>query len=177
MGEVTANILKEYGVKYCAIGHREKREQGETDTIINSKVKRLMENGITPMICIGDSDSENENGLTKDVLRKQLQGTLVGVPNIQDVLICYRPSWTLGTGKVARGEYVNMIGEYVREIVSEIADNPLAKSCCFIYGGGISGANVEDYMKQVEIDGVFFVGASLKPDDFCEVLKKGGVLQ
>jgi triosephosphate isomerase len=173
MGEVTAKILKEYGVKYCAVGHREKRERGETDAIINKKIKTLLANGITPMLCVGETLTEYDSNMTREVLKNQIQGALSDINNVEDILICYRPSWTLGTGYVANGDFVNIIAQFIRKVIVEMKDNSLSSSLPVLYGGNVTPANVKEYMSQSDIDGVFFVGAALNIDDFYGVIQGG----
>jgi triosephosphate isomerase len=173
MGEVTAKILKEYGVKYCAVGHREKRERGETDAIINKKIKTLLSNGVTPMLCVGENLQEYDANMTREVIKNQIQGALADIQNVEDILICYRPSWTLGTGYVANGDFVNLIAQFIRKVVVEMKDNPLDSSFPILYGGNVTPANVKDYMSQNDIDGIFFVGSALNVDDFYGVIQGG----
>jgi triosephosphate isomerase len=173
MGEVTAKILKEYGVRYCAVGHREKRERGETDSIINKKIKALFANGITPMLCVGENLQEYDSNMTREVLKKQIHGALADIDNVEDILVCYRPSWTLGTGYVANGDFVNMVAEYIRNVVMEMKDNPLDASFPILYGGNVTPANVKEYMSQSNVDGVFFVSSALSANDFYGVIENG----
>lgn len=170
MGEVTAKLLKEYGVQYCAVGHREKRERGETDAIVNQKIKLLQAQGIVPMLCVGENWQENQANLGKEVVKKQIQGALVNVSHINDIMICYRPSWTLERGIVPSGDYVNLMAKHIRACLVDLKDNPLDASLPILYGGSVTPANCQEYMKQPEIDGVFFVGAALNIDSFYGVI-------
>ncbi len=171
MGEVTSKLLKTYGVKYCAVGHREKRERGETDAIINKKMKTLQENGIIPMLCVGENWQENEANLGLEIIKRQLHGALAGLSNVKDILVCYRPSWTIERGIVPTGDFVNIIAKHIRECVVALKDNPIDGSFPILYGGQVSPSNVKEYMSQSDIDGIFFVGASLNIDNFYGVIE------
>lgn len=170
MGEVSASLLKEYGVKYCAVGHREKRERGETDAIINQKIKLLQKYDIVPMLCVGENWRENQANLSKGVIKQQIQGALANVANIDKMMICYRPSWTLERGIVPSADYVNLIAKHIRECLVALKGNPLDASLPILYGGQVTPANVKQYLAQSDIDGVFFVGAALNVDSFYGVI-------
>jgi triosephosphate isomerase len=170
MGEISARTMKEFGVKYCMIGNLEKRDRGETSSIINKKIKTLFANGITPVLCVGENLQEYESNTTKEVLRMQIQGALADVNNVNDIVICYRPGWTIGTGYNATSDFCNIVAKYIREVVVQMKDNPLDGSFPVLYGGGVSKSNVVEYMKQSDIDGVFFVASALNIDDFCGVI-------
>lgn len=170
MGEVTASLLKEYGVKYCAVGHREKRERGETDAIINQKIKQLQSQGIVPMLCVGENWRENQANLSKQIIKTQIQNALANVPNIDKILVCYRPTWTLERGIVPTPDYVNLVAKHIRECLVALRGNPLDASLPILYGGQVTPTNVAQFMAQPELDGVFFVGAALNIDSFYGVI-------
>lgn len=170
MGELSVQLLKEYGVKYCIVGDGTWRQSIEDDSVVNKKIKLLQKYGITPVLCLSESWSENQNNLTLPVVERQLQEALVGVSNINDIVICYRPVWVNQRGIVPTPDYVNMVAKHIRKCLLELKGNPLDASLPIIYGGQVSPANVKDFMSQSELDGIFFVGSSLKVDSFYGVV-------
>lgn len=170
IGEVTASQLKEYGVKYCIVGHWEKRMRGETDAIINKKIKLLQEYGITPVLCVGENWQENQNNLAREVIKKQVQGALAGIANVDKLLICYRPAWINERGIVPTPDYVNIMAKHIRDCLIDLKNNPLDASLPILYGGQVTPANVKEYMKQSDLDGIFFIGAALNVDSFYGVI-------
>jgi triosephosphate isomerase len=170
MGEISAALLKEFGVKYCMIGNLEKRERGETPQIINKKILTLINNDIVPVLCVGENLTEYEANRTKEVIAAQLRDELLGVNNTNNIVICYRPIWTIGTGYNATPDFVNTVSKHIRQVVVDMKDNARAGQFPILYGGGVSRANVNDYMAQSDVDGVFFGASALSVDEFCGVI-------
>lgn len=170
MGELSVQLLKEYGVKYCIVGDGTWRQSFELDEVVNKKIKLLQKYGITPVLCVGESWNENQNNLTMEVLKRQIQGALVGVSNINDMVICYRPIWVQQRGILPTPDYVNMVAKHIRECLVDLKNNPLDASLPIIYGGQVTPANVKSYMAQSDIDGIFFVGSALNINSFYGVV-------
>ena len=170
MGELSVQLLKEYGVKYCIVGDGTWRLSYEHDEVVNKKIKLLQKYGIVPVLCVGETWDENKNNLTLEVIKRQIQGALVGVSNINDIVICYRPIWVQQRGILPTPDYVNMIAKHVRQCLVDLKNNPLDASLPFIYGGQVTPANVKKYMAESDIDGIFFVGSALKVDTFYGVI-------
>lgn len=170
MGELSVQLLKEYGVKYCIVGDGVWRQNFESDDVVNKKIKLLQKYGITPVLCVGETWSENQNNLTFDVVKRQLQSALVGVPNIDSLVICYRPIWVVQRGILPRPDYIDMVTKHIRKCLVELKNNPLDASLPILYGGQITPANVKSYMALPELDGIFFVGSSLNIDSFYGVI-------
>lgn len=170
MGEISAIRLKEFGVKYCMIGNLEKRNKGETAKQINKKILTLINNDIVPVLCVGENLAEYEANMTKETLAQQIRDALIGVDNPDNIIICYRPAWTIGTGYNATPDFVNIVAKSIRQTVITMKDNARAGSFPVLYGGGVSKANVADYMMQSDIDGVFFVASAINIDEFCGVI-------
>jgi triosephosphate isomerase len=171
MGEVTAKLLSQYGVKYCCLGHRERRDMGETDAAINKKIRNLQEYNITPVLFVDENLQEYEANLSRDIIRKQLVTVLAGIQKIEDMIICYRPSWTIGTGYNITDDFCDMVADYIRKTLVQITDNPASANACIIYGGGTTNAaSTASIMKQANIDGVYFIGAALDPDSFVSIV-------
>lgn len=170
MGELSVQLLKEYGVKYCIVGDGTWRQSFELDEVVNKKIKLLQKYGITPVLCVGESWNENQNNLTLEVLKRQIQGALVGVSNINDIVVCYRPIWVQQRGILPTPDYVNMVAKHIRECLVNLKNNPLDASLPVIYGGQVTPANVKSYMAQSDIDGIFFVGSALNINSFYGVV-------
>jgi triosephosphate isomerase len=164
-GEISAAMLKEYGVSYAIIGHSERRQYfGETDETVNKRVLFALENGIAPIVCVGETLSERENNQTEKVLTKQLEIGLKGVEDITKLVIAYEPVWAIGTGKTATDEQAQETTKFIRSKLSEIFCPRCAENVVIQYGGSMNAANCKGLMAQPDIDGGLIGGASLKTD-------------
>ena len=170
-GEISANMLKEYGVKYVIIGHSERRQYfGETDETVNKRTLAALSAGLTPIVCIGEVLEERENGLTEKVLDKQIENGLKGIENLADIVIAYEPVWAIGTGKTATNEQANETIGYIRKKLGEVFCPNCAQKVRIQYGGSMNAGNCKGLMAQEEIDGGLIGGASLKPNDFATIV-------
>ena len=170
-GEISANMLKEYGVKYVIIGHSERRQYfGETDETVNKRTLAALAAGLTPIVCIGEMLEERENGLTEKVLDKQIENGLKGIENLADIVIAYEPVWAIGTGKTATNEQANETIGYIRKKLGEVFCPNCAQKVRIQYGGSMNAGNCKGLMAQEEIDGGLIGGASLKPNDFATIV-------
>ena len=170
-GEISANMLKEYGVKYVIIGHSERRQYfGETDETVNKRTLAALAAGLTPIVCIGEVLEERENGLTEKVLDKQIENGLKGIENLADIVIAYEPVWAIGTGKTATNEQANETIGYIRKKLAETFCPNCAAKVRIQYGGSMNAGNCKGLMAQEEIDGGLIGGASLKPNDFATIV-------
>lgn len=164
-GEISCGQLKEYGVKYAIIGHSERRQYfGETDEGVNKRTLAALANGITPIVCVGETLEERESGVTEKVLDKQLSDGLKGVEDISKVVIAYEPVWAIGTGKTATDEQAEETIAYIRKKIGEIFCPKCAEKVIIQYGGSMNAANCKGLMAQPDIDGGLIGGASLKTD-------------
>lgn len=164
-GEISCEQLKEYGVKYAIIGHSERRQYfGETDESVNMRALTALKNGITPIVCVGETLSEREGGITEKVLDKQLAEGLKGVENVADVVIAYEPVWAIGTGKTATDEQAQETIAYIRKKIGQLFCPKCAEKVIIQYGGSMNAANCKGLMAQNDIDGGLIGGASLKLD-------------
>jgi triosephosphate isomerase len=174
-GEVSVPMLEELGVKYCIIGHSERRSMfGDTDETVNKKAKKLLAAGITPILCIGETEAEYDAGKTKEVIETQLNGSLAGIPaeDYANIVIAYEPIWAIGTGKSASVEIAEDCCKLVRDVIKGIAGEDAAEKVRIQYGGSVKPENVVEYMAQPDIDGALIGGASLKPASFIEIIEK-----
>ena len=164
-GEISADMLKEYGVEYAIIGHSERRQYfGETDETVNKRTLAALNAGITPIVCVGETLSERENGTTEKVLLKQLTDGLKGVEDITKVVIAYEPVWAIGTGKTATDEQAQETIAFIRKTIGQLFCPKCAEKIIIQYGGSMNAGNCKGLMAQPDIDGGLIGGASLKLD-------------
>lgn len=164
-GEISADMLKEYGVEYAIIGHSERRQYfGETDESVNKRTLAALNAGITPIVCVGETLSERENGTTEKVLLKQLTDGLKGVEDITKVVIAYEPVWAIGTGKTATDEQAQETIAFIRKTIGQLFCPKCAEKIIIQYGGSMNAGNCKGLMAQPDIDGGLIGGASLKLD-------------
>ena len=164
-GEISADMLKEYGVEYAIIGHSERRQYfGETDESVNKRTLAALNAGITPIVCVGETLSERENGTTEKVLLKQLTDGLKNVEDITKVVIAYEPVWAIGTGKTATDEQAQETIAFIRKTIGQLFCPKCAEKIIIQYGGSMNAGNCKGLMAQPDIDGGLIGGASLKLD-------------
>ena len=171
-GEITAEMLKEIGVEYVIIGHSERRQYyNETDATVNLKVKKAIEAGLIPIICVGESLEQRENGVTNEVVSMQTKLALKDLTpeQVASLVIAYEPIWAIGTGKTATAEDANETIGAIRNAVREVFGNA-ADDVRIQYGGSMNPKNATELMAQEEIDGGLIGGASLKAEDFSKVV-------
>ena len=173
-GEVSAAQLADIGAKYCIVGHSERRQyHGEDDMLINAKVKALLEKGIIPIICVGESLEQREMDLTMEYVAYQVKAALSGVDTSQlrRCIIAYEPIWAIGTGKTATAEQAEEVCQGIRAVVRGIYGARPARAVSILYGGSMNAKNAFELLAQPDIDGGLIGGASLKPVDFSEIVK------
>ena len=165
-------MLKELGVEYVIIGHSERRQYfGETDQTVNKRTLAALENGLTPIVCVGESLEERESNKTEEVLLRQITEGLKGVENIPDLVIAYEPIWAIGTGVTATKEQANETIGYIRSVIAKTFCPKCAEKVRIQYGGSMKPSNASELMGMEEIDGGLIGGASLKAVDFSQIVK------
>ena len=172
-GEVSADMLKDLGVKYCIVGHSERRAyHAETDEMVNTKAKNLLAVGITPIICVGETLEQRERGLTMDLMSLQVRGALCGLTDaeVRRCVIAYEPVWAIGTGKTATAEQAQEVCEHIRGVIRKLYDAKTARSTPILYGGSMNPKNAAELLACPDIDGGLIGGASLKPADFSVII-------
>ncbi|MCL2545704.1 MAG: triose-phosphate isomerase [Oscillospiraceae bacterium] len=172
-GEVSAAMLKDAGAKYVIIGHSERRQYfNETDSSVNQKVKRALEVGLRPIVCVGESLEEREMGLTLDVITLQLRAALAGVPaeKLRRVAVAYEPIWAIGTGKTATVEQAGEVNTHIRVVIRKEFGARVSRSVSILYGGSMNAKNAYELLAQPDIDGGLIGGASLKAEDFAAIV-------
>ena len=173
-GEVSIPMLKELGVTHCIVGHSERRQMfAETDETVNKKVRKLIENDITPIMCVGETLEEFEAGATETKVRKQVaEGLKDMCPKfVAKMVIAYEPIWAIGTGKSATKEIAESSCAIVRDEVRKLYGDEAAESIRIQYGGSVKPENIKEYMAMEDIDGALIGGASLKVDSFKAIVE------
>lgn len=170
-GEISAAMLKEYGVEYVIIGHSERRQYfGETDETVNKRTLTALTAGLTPIVCVGETLEERETGKTEAVLHRQLEEGLKGVEDLTKLVVAYEPVWAIGTGKTATAAQANETIGYIRKTLGELFCEKCAAKVRIQYGGSMNAGNCKELMAQEEIDGGLIGGASLKAPDFSAIV-------
>jgi len=172
-GEVSVPMLKDVKVTHCVIGHSERRMMfADTDETVNKKAKKLIENGIVPIVCIGESEAQYDNGETESVIRSQLNGSLAGLDPkaVEDIVVAYEPIWAIGTGKSATKEIAQDCCAIVRDEIKNMFGEDAANKVRIQYGGSVKPDNIAEYMACEDIDGALIGGASLQVDSFTAII-------
>ena len=166
-GEISAEMLVDAGVKYVIIGHSERRDYfKEDDALLNKKVKKAFEAGLTPILCCGETLEQREMGVTMDWIRLQIKSDLVDISaeQVKSMVIAYEPIWAIGTGKTATTEQAQEVCKGVRDCIAEMYDEATAAAVRIQYGGSVNAGNAAELFAQPYIDGGLVGGASLKAD-------------
>ena len=172
-GEISASMLADIGAKYCIVGHSERRQyHAETDQQVNVKAKALLEKGITPIICVGESLEQREMDLTMEYVAYQVKAALSGIDAtaLRRCVIAYEPIWAIGTGKTATAEQAQEVCEGIRAVIRKIYGARPARAVSILYGGIMNAKNAAELLAQPDIDGGLIGGASLKPVDFAAIV-------
>ncbi|MFT3720329.1 triose-phosphate isomerase [Pseudorhodoferax sp.] len=169
-GEVSADMLRDFGVRYCIVGHSERRQyHGETDELVAAKTQRALAAGITPIVCVGETLAERDGGHTEEVVRRQLAAVIhVNGHCITEVVVAYEPVWAIGTGKTATPELAQQVHAALRAQLRAASDH--ADRIRLLYGGSMNAANAASLLSQPDIDGGLIGGASLKAADFLAIV-------
>lgn len=172
-GEVSPLMLKDVGCEYVIIGHSERRQLlEESDAFINQKIIKTLEAGLKPILCIGETLQERENGDMLDVLTTQIKGGLANLSatHMADIVIAYEPVWAIGTGKTATDEQAQEAHSFIRGLLQGMFTQDVAFATRILYGGSVKPSNVDGLMAQDDIDGALVGGASLKAEDFIRLV-------
>jgi triosephosphate isomerase len=175
-GEISARMLTAIGCEYVILGHSERRQYfKETDALINSKVKKALVSGLTPIVCIGETLEERESGITDKIITTQIKGVLHELTSaeVEKCVIAYEPVWAIGTGKTATPQQANDVHQLIRKLVSQMYSWQIAEKLVIQYGGSVNEKNAYDLLSQPDIDGALVGGASLKSDSFVRIVQAG----
>ena len=175
-GEISPAMLRELFVRYVVLGHSERRAMfGETDEIVNRKVRAAHEEVLRPILCIGETLAQREKGEVEKVLSAQLRGSLANVEakELLETVIAYEPVWAIGTGKTATAEQAQEAHAFVRQTLREMSDDATAEKIRIQYGGSVKPDNARQLLSQPDIDGALVGGASLDPRSFAQIVQAG----
>ncbi len=173
-GEISASMLKSVGCEYVILGHSERRNIfGETDELINKKIKKALSAGLKPIFCVGELLEERESGSTNDVVKRQLLKGLEGISNdeMKNIIIAYEPVWAIGTGKTATPAQAQEVHEFIRDLIEIEYSLEVANKIIIQYGGSVKPDNAKELLSQEDIDGALVGGACLKADSFLGIIK------
>ena len=172
-GEISTGMLVDAGCKYVIVGHSERRAMGETDQEINKKVLAILEAGLIPILCCGESLEQRESGITTEWITMQIKSGLLGVPEekIRKVVIAYEPIWAIGTGKTATPEQAEEVCESIRTAIRKLYGSKNARAISILYGGSMNERNAFELLAQPDIDGGLIGGASLVPEKFVKIIE------
>ncbi len=173
-GEFSAGMLREFGVRYCLVGHSERRQyHGETDIVVATKAQRALAAGVTPIVCVGETLAEREAGRTEEVVKRQMAAVIHANGHcISEIVVAYEPVWAIGTGKTATPEQAQQVHAVLRSQLRAATEQ--AERMLILYGGSMNAANASQLLAQADIDGGLIGGASLKAPDFLTIIAAAG---
>jgi triosephosphate isomerase len=172
-GEVSGEMLLSVGCSHVLVGHSERRQlYGEDDQVVNKKVSRALAAGLLPVLCLGEVLEERDKGITEEVVDRQLSGGLAGVDKEQmtKITVAYEPVWAIGTGRTATPEQAQEVHAFLRAKLAGLYDQAIADSTRILYGGSVKPDNVTGLMECPDVDGGLVGGASLKAEDFLQLI-------
>lgn len=173
-GEISSTMLKDLSCQYVILGHSERRIHfGETDEIINKKIKAAISPSLNVIFCIGETEMEKRKGETESVLENQLKKGLNGISEkeMENVVIAYEPVWAIGTGNPCSPDETKKTIIFIHKIISGFYSNTILENSRILYGGSVNSENVRDYFLKSGIDGFIIGGASLRPQEFIKIIK------
>ncbi len=173
-GEISARMLKSLEVVYVIVGHSERRQFfAETDEIVAKKVKKALISDLKVILCVGESLSERDGGVTEKVLERQVKAPLGGLTaqDMANLVIAYEPIWAIGTGRNATPQQAEEAHAFIRSVVAEMFDRDVAASLTIQYGGSVKPDNAAQLLSQPDVDGALVGGASLKADSFAKIVR------
>ena len=173
-GEISAQMLKSIGVEYVIIGHSERRQYfAETDETVNKKIKSALANNLKPIVCVGETLEQREQGVTEKIITTQVEKALEGISaeSLAQIIIAYEPIWAIGTGKTATKEDANDTIKQIRKKIAEIYGQNEAERVIIQYGGSVKSSNAKELFEMSDIDGGLVGGASLKAEEFSKIVK------
>lgn len=175
-GEVSPPMLLAFGVSHVILGHSERRHIfHESDELVNRKMLSALRHHMIPIMCVGETQEEHDGGRALEVVMRQLQGGLEGVPaeHAARVVIAYEPIWAIGTGRTASPEQAQNVHGAIRQTVADLHGREAAEAMRILYGGSVTPENVDSLVSKPDIDGALVGGASLKADSFARIIRAG----
>ncbi len=174
-GEVSADMIKDFGAKHVIVGHSERRSlYGETSWVVAEKTKAALDSGLTPLLCVGESLEHREAGKTEAVVEEQLNAVieLLGIDSFHNIIVAYEPVWAIGTGMTATPEQAQAVHLFIRNLLGESSEK-IAQKTPILYGGSMNAGNAMELISCPDIDGGLIGGAALKAEDFLQICKAG----
>ena len=174
-GEVSADMIKDFGAKHVIVGHSERRSlYGETSWVVAEKTKAALDSGLTPLLCVGESLEHREAGKTEAVVEEQLNAVieLIGIDSFHNIIVAYEPVWAIGTGMTATPEQAQAVHLFIRNLLGESSEK-IAQKTPILYGGSMNAGNAMELISCSDIDGGLIGGAALKAEDFLQICKAG----
>ncbi|WP_036729478.1 triose-phosphate isomerase [Peptoniphilus mikwangii] len=171
-GEVSTNMLKDLDVSHVILGHSERRSYfGETNKIVNAKIKRALSEGLDVILCVGENQAQREENIHEEVVREQVEKSLEGISeHIEKITIAYEPVWAIGTGNTCKSEDAQSMCKFIRDTFKNMFSEKLSEEVRILYGGSVKPANIKELMLNEDIDGALVGGASLKSEDFSKLV-------
>lgn len=171
-GEVAPTMLEDL-CEFVILGHSERRWYfAETDETVNKKMKAAIDYGLKPILCVGERLEENEAGRAEAVIGRQIKVALGSIEPVSDIVIAYEPVWAIGTGRAASGGQAAGTIKFIRDLVADLWDKDVAESVRILYGGSVTSNNIAEFISQREIDGALVGGASLKAEEFLNIVNQ-----
>lgn len=173
-GEISPLMLKDLGIKYVILGHSERRKYfGETDQMINKKIKAAIKAGLRPIFCIGESLEERERTETTRIIESQIKEGLQKITRkeMRKMIIAYEPVWAIGTGIACDVREAQTMSLFIRKIIAQLYGRIVARNLPILYGGSVTSENAPGYIKEAKMNGLLVGGASLNPDEFIKIIK------
>jgi triosephosphate isomerase len=176
-GEISPLMLRKL-CQFVILGHSERRWYfGETDKIVNKKIKAAIENGLNPILCVGERLEEKEAGRTEEIIDKQVNQGLNNIKPTRNIVIAYEPVWAIGTGKAASGQQAAATINFIRNTVSKLWTKDIAQELRILYGGSVTRSNITQFIPQPEIDGALVGGASLRAEEFLSIVSQTAAIK
>jgi len=176
-GEISPLMLVNL-CQFVILGHSERRQYfAETDDVINKKVKKVIEFGLNPILCVGESLEDNESGRTEQIIARQVKAGLSGIKPAGQMVVAYEPVWAIGSGRAATGKQANSTISLIRSTIAGFWDNNTAQAVRILYGGSVTSSNIAEFIAQPEIDGALVGGASLKANEFVGIVSQTASLK
>ena len=174
-GEVSADMIKDFGAQHVIVGHSERRSlYAETNAIVAEKTKTAIDARLTPLLCVGESLEDRESGNTEAIVEEQINAVidLIGIESFDQVIIAYEPVWAIGTGLTATPEQAQAVHLFIRNLLADSSEK-IAQRTPILYGGSMNAGNAADLISCSDIDGGLIGGAALKAEDFLQICKAG----
>jgi len=180
-GEISSSMLQEIGVEYVLVGHSERREVfNEDDAVILAKLQAALNSGLQVILCCGESEATRESGKTDAWISKQIESALNPVIKnaelYKNLVIAYEPIWAIGTGKTCDSAEANRVIAFIRSELKRLGGEEFAQKTRILYGGSVKASNIEEILKQSDIDGALIGGASIKKEEILEIVKKSSLV-